>query len=736
MGEVADCSAHLLCDAAETRKNSKEYQELGTECEPTLSNKEPNVGKDSQSKTGRTREERIAVARLNLQALLKKARDAYLSAQTKSVKSEQSDPVKSKIASPSLPAPSKRLKETTLNKIVSKAKTKVELLEFWRSWAVDEKRPLLEFRIVDLKKNFVSWQDGSAATTFSEAISFAHKYKTWKFWLCFICDDKFSDSEQREKHLALRHNAKFPENGSGPVEFDKVDASWADKLVKGTWKPVDTSRFVKSIQEKSKCAENNDQKWPIADDKRRAAILGEIHGLFKEILLKDWITMDQLKLLVDSAVYELGIIIPKSHILDHALDQTHFCFCFLEVPQLEHVHHYLLRLAINAISKCEVGDIKERIVISDDMSRLFLDERILTGELTMENYDVVVTHDASAATGTISYDEIYIPPDGDSFVHWLYAVPSVAEVLRLWKCLNDAWKNRGKEFLRAFDTGCKLLDALNKNRTKVSRMQGLLRNIEKVHNRGLKMMKQGAKHAQQSVASAFWKETKQRYESNLSEEERVAVDTLSNLIKAGVTLKIDLTGTNSLSRDTECTEHIHPQDAWFRIVLQRELYRSSLMISHLSSRIMRVERIMQQMKAKLEQGSYIDYRHILLPLLKLFMQEHFQALLENDAKQRSDAAMEALLEQVAEGSSNNIDKEGSQASRQQQNAKDKKKKKPYRRLKNLEELLSEKAILSSQQRMVKNPKVGFLLQRLLAGEGAIPIGIQGENSSPFFFFSS
>ncbi|XAR50103.1 Ubiquitinyl hydrolase 1 [Bertholletia excelsa] len=72
-----------------------------------------------------------------------------------------------------------------------------------------------------------------------------------------------------------------------------------------------------------------------------------------------------------------------------------------------------------------------------------------------------------------------------------------------------------------------------------------------------------------------------------------------------------------------------------------------MQLSKLDARMMRHLSTMQQMEVKLELASMHDYRSILVPLVKSFMRARLEDLAEKDATEKSDAAREAFLAELA-----------------------------------------------------------------------------------------
>ncbi|XP_027169684.1 uncharacterized protein LOC113769437 [Coffea eugenioides] len=90
---------------------------------------------------------------------------------------------------------------------------------------------------------------------------------------------------------------------------------------------------------------------------------------------------------------------------------------------------------------------------------------------------------------------------------------------------------------------------------------------------------------------------------------------------------------------------------------------------------MRVIAAMQQLEAKLEPAPAFDYQAILVPLVKSYMRAHLEDLAEKDATEKSDAAREAFLAELALDSKNGSSGGSDNARHMHEKTKDKKKSK-------------------------------------------------------------
>lgn len=183
-----------------------------------------------------------------------------------------------------------------------------EVRPFWDSLTVDKRQELLKVPICDLKAHFISTKNALAVKVLSEAITFAKEKKTWRFWKCCVCDEKFFPFTKLREHL--NGHLGFASQKLLPILPKAVDPHWSGILARAiqidTWKPVDITATIilmdkQSKQQSSDRTDRNTgatpkaQKWPLSDDSERQQVLERIHCLFRLLLKHKCLTMSHLK---------------------------------------------------------------------------------------------------------------------------------------------------------------------------------------------------------------------------------------------------------------------------------------------------------------------------------------------------------------------------------------------------------------------------------------------------------
>ncbi|KAL6566178.1 hypothetical protein OROGR_001793 [Orobanche gracilis] len=125
--------------------------------------------------------------------------------------------------------------------------------------------------------------------------------------------------------------------------------------------------------------------------------------------------------------------------------------------------------------------------------------------------------------------------------------------------------------------------------------------------------------------------------------------------------------------DWRAKDYMHQVDSCIEVAIQRQKEQVSTEISKMDARIMRILVAMQQLEVDLEPASSHDFRSILIPLVKSFLRAHVEDLAEKDAIEKSDAASEAFLAELARDSKKGVNAGSDNTKHAHEKIKDKKK---------------------------------------------------------------
>ncbi|GMI78187.1 hypothetical protein like AT3G47890 [Hibiscus trionum] len=631
---------------------------------------------------------------------------------------------------------------------------------FWNSMSVDSKKDLLRIRVSDLKAYFGLLKDGSVSEVLSEALAFAEVNKTWKFWVCCRCSEKFVDSESHMQHVVQEHMGNLiPKMQT--VLPQSVDNEWIEMLLNCSWDPLDISAAAKMIGNRSKFRDskfsddfysgNHDEEidgclkdvidsplekekfrdsydcdkvhgieckkfdgnqgsivchqvdgWPTADDAERAKLLERIRATFELLIRHNYLAAGHLNKVIQFTMDELQSMVSGSQLLNYGVDQSPMCIRFLGATQLRKILKLLQDIShicglaryseknapmddVNGAT--QVIEVKEKIILSADASCLLLDEHLLP-DATIE--------DASQGN-TNGSNEIGVV-QADALLSWIFAGPSSGDQLASWIGTKEEKTRQGLEILQMLEKEFYLLQSLCERKCEHIGYEEALQAVEDLCLEEGKKRETSTGFVHGSYESILRKRKELlKNESNVMFlSTRFELEAISNVLKEAEALNVKqfgygdtYGGVTSQLCDLESGEddewaakdYLHQVDTCIEVALQRQKEQVSVELSKIDARIMRNVTGMQQLEVKLEPVSAYDYRSILSPLVKSYLRVHLEDLAEKDATEKSDAAREAFLAELARDSKKGIRGGNDNSRNSQEKSKDKKKNKEFRKSK-------------------------------------------------------
>ncbi|XP_042497713.1 uncharacterized protein LOC122076477 isoform X2 [Macadamia integrifolia] len=697
-----------------------------------------------------------------------------------------------------------RRKYANLRKIASSADRMDQIRSYWNSTSPDKKHSLLVVSVHDLRGHFSSTKDGLGSEILSEALSFAEANKTWKFWVCCRCNEKFIDCESHMQHVVREHMGNLSSKLQSILP-QEVDTEWVEMLLNGSWKPVDASAALKILEYQSKiggsdnanCTDRNKQEslldnwcsdgkwnsspdeenpqplqeytgageicngspfgcknhddssnyelrefngnqwskectfsqsWPLSDDSERAKLLERISGMFQLLLRHKCLAASHLNKVIQYTMEELQGLAPGSRLLNHGLDQTPICICFLGASQLIKILKFLQELSHSCgVGRCSektmddscsgtLGiEIKEKIVLTGDSSSLLLDDRLLWGGLTPSTYHDAPADDGAAATSLLVGDHEDVGlPENEALLSWIFTGPSCGEQLTSWTRLREEKTQQGLEILQMLEKDFYLLQSFCERKGEHLSYEEALQAVETLCLEEVKKREHVTKFVPCSYETILRKrqeELAERDNDVMLISSRFELDAISNVLKEAQSLNVtpfgyEETFTGAASRlcdleggeddDWRMQDYMHQADTCIEAAIQRQKEQLSVELSKIDARIMKNVTGMQQSELKLGPFSAFDYRAIMLPIMKSFMRSHLEDLVDKDATEKSDAAREAFLEELALDAQN-TNRGGDHSKQIQDKLKDKKKNKDYRKAKELKATGDSEQLLLHQE---------------------------------------
>ncbi|CAN6823680.1 unnamed protein product [Brassica oleracea] len=318
-------------------------------------------------------------------------------------KSESSsvDSVNSKGSDPALGSGQRsveRRKHGNARKNDSTVERRDRVRSYWESTGKEMKKELLRIKVSDLKSHFSASKDGDANDIITEALSFCEANKTWRFWVCCKCSEKFKDSESYMQHIVGEHIGNvLPKMQM--VLPQSLDSERIEMLLTSPWKPLDFPAAVKlrCSQQKIQNTEFNEfyaedymddgddcfqdawndtspekenigdacngyeknesekgrlpnpfylpDEWPISDDPERTKLLKSIRAAFELLIKHSYLATSHYDKVIQFTLDELRNLPSVSQFLNRGLCQSPICIRFLGASQLKKILQFLQDLS-------------------------------------------------------------------------------------------------------------------------------------------------------------------------------------------------------------------------------------------------------------------------------------------------------------------------------------------------------------------------------------------------------
>ncbi|CAI0549437.1 unnamed protein product [Linum tenue] len=441
--------------------------------------------------------------------------------------------------------------------------------------------------------------------------------------------------------------------------------------------------------------------WALSEDSERVKLLEKIHAVFESLISHKYLAMSHLTKVMQLTMDELQTLPSGSQLLNHGLDRTPMLICFLGASQLRKILKFLQDLShacglgrysdLGSAMDDTNGEVhtyesKEDLVLSVDGTFLYLDESLLPSECAQEN-----------GTTSSGNPENLVPPDTDSLLTWIFLGPSSSDQLQLWIRRKEEKIQQGMDIVQTLEKEFYHLQSLCERKCEHLSYEEALQGLEDFLLEEAKKREDMAPSELESFDSILRRRRDDAVNSandGLLSDRKYELDIISSVLKEAETLTVnqfgyeDNYGMASQSCDLESGEnsdgrsrdYIHQVDSCVEVAIQGQKEQLSVELSKIDARIMRIVTGMQHLERKLEPVSACDYLSILLPLVKSYLRAHLEDLAEKDATEKSDAAREAFLAELALDSKKAA-RGGSDTSRNPHEKKDRKKSKELKKTK-------------------------------------------------------
>ncbi|KAH1248700.1 Inactive ubiquitin carboxyl-terminal hydrolase 54 [Glycine max] len=531
-------------------------------------------------------------------------------------------------------------------------------------------------------------------------------YNKAKFKSSSLPEDLYLD------HHALDYNDCFKDASSSYIEKESSGDSLPNCSVEcnNHYKIIEND-VREGVEDQLSMANPIIDCWPVSDDPERAKLLGKIHAIFETLIKHKCLAASHLNKVIQFTMGEIQGLAAGSQLLNHGVDQTPMCMCFLGATQLKTIFQFLQEishacgLARNAdkggsptndlLNISQGPEIKDKIVLDGDASCLLLDECLLQTQVTAGTVQGAVLDDVTTPSS----------PDGiscynDALLSWIFSCSPIGDQLTSWLRTREDKLNKGKEIVQLLEKEFYHLQGLCEKKGERVSYEEALQTVEDLCLEEGKKRETVGEFVQRSYESVLRKRREELIESEndmMYVSNRFELDAISNVLQEAEARNVNqfgyeetYAGVTSQLCDLESGEedewrmkdYLHQMDGCIENAIQKLKEHLSIELSKIDARIIRSVTEMQQLEFKLGPISANDYRAILVPLVKSYLRALLDDLAEKDAREKSDAVSEALLAEIALDSKKAV-KGGSESTRHFEKTKDKKKNKDHRKARDL-----------------------------------------------------
>ncbi|KAL9239545.1 hypothetical protein vseg_013855 [Gypsophila vaccaria] len=469
-------------------------------------------------------------------------------------------------------------------------------------------------------------------------------------WEDSFCSEKTSKSFEEKKSSEDDLNSSFWENGADDGNSN-IDYKTCDRK-------EDFNLY------------NQNNSWPLSDDIERTNLLKKISSLFQVLLRQKCLTVTHIQKVIHCAVEELKSLFPGSQILSCGVEQTPLCICFLGAPSLKKIVDLLQNISYSCgfgrypekvplydASAChQVLEYEDRITLNESASSLQLDESLLNSNSNDVRDDVCSggTVDSLGKGGQSEYDHL---------LSWIFAGPPSAEQLAAWCRIKEEKSQEGLQLLEGFGKEFNQLQTLCEKKHDLLGYKEALQGLEELFLEERKDREQVTDNPYRSYESILRKRRDELVEGDnevVFVSNRLELDVVSAILKESESLYVSQYGYEDSyggiashlcdleagEEDWRSRDYHQKLDSCTETILQRQKEHIDIELIKVDAQMMHKVVNMNQLELKLEIVSVLDYRFILVPVVKSFMRAHLEDLAEKDATEKSDAAREAFLAEL------------------------------------------------------------------------------------------
>lgn len=682
---------------------------------------------------------------------------------------------------------------------------RVERLKpFWNGLGSKEREKMLESPLDALKEQYNSPKMSLTLELLTEALEFAQEKKTWRFWMCCSCEERFIDCHEHAEHVMHKHIDSLSSKLRRLLPHE-IDQDIADQILAEDCQPFDGPAAIKlliescqagtdeeamtshlcpivettgfhclgdvsvssretcladlgdssdrsigdtagdsAITEPSSSPDNGEKQdethntaclcdgkcqrlkkvlqvgrdfkrheLPLAEDEERTKLLQKVFNLFGILIRNKCLASDHMEKIVQYALDELQSFIPDSSI-QYEFNHSPIYVRFLPGLQLRRIFGYLREL-VNACGLEQLSDnvspspqneeddvILDRLFLNGDFTALTLDERLIKGTFT----DNPAKQPSSSHEMDPHSNSLMTLKDGEFSSQtevpllWIYQKADYELQPASWKQFRESRTQQGRDILRALEKEFLSLQTFcDRKREHLQYEEAVIMAetlcIEELKKRELKV--DGSFLGHEVVLRRHQQEIlESRTTGLLSPQQKLELEVIRSILREAQTINlpqltydsaIAVTSTRLSDSDDEeedswrVPDFVPQLDPCIEVAIQRQKERSTSEVNKLDARILRSMDSVQRLELKLGNSSVLDYRSVVLPLVKSFLKGQLEDAAEKDALQKSDAARDAFLAELSRDEKVTSERLSDSGRHLKERSKEKKKNKEQRRFK-------------------------------------------------------
>ncbi|KAJ4767535.1 Ubiquitin carboxyl-terminal hydrolase-related protein [Rhynchospora pubera] len=602
---------------------------------------------------------------------------------------------------------------------------------YWNSMPAEKQLSLLKASIPELKSHYTNLKETAVLDLLSEALSFAEENGTWEFWICFKCGDKFSDAVSHLNHVSA-HVGMLSDYAMEAIP-EEVGPDWVGMLTDPSLKPIDVESVIRfsegennknsnllkdtdsdnsdyaspvnslegEVKENGDCnglekiacevnggnnAGRGPNKWPLSDDPERGKLLERIQSMFCFMIKHRCLSNRHVKKLLEFANDQIKALpLPSNFffVCSEELEKTPLGLRLLDTSKLRAVLKFLQEL-------CQTGGLAR---LAEKDASVGDADGAMKKSICLE----IVKLDVDSSTLTIEAAESERDSrDANALYHWIYGGPSYADQLAAWARIREEKSNQVLELVQTLEkelSFCQNLCDRKLEHLGTSHMLELIENVREEKGLGY----------EEFLKKRYDELMEREGEEILVENSQDELDLIRSLVKEArqqfnVNHYVYEDGIGSRLRDIEGGDEddwrmqdFGPAgDTFISDVINNKKDNISAELNKLDVRILRGVTGMRHLELKLGPASLFDYRLVLIPLIKSFLRTRLEELVDKDAKDRSDAAREAFLAELAKDDKKNSWK--GESKQLNEKSKEKKKGRDHRKSKSPKGLSTDAVI--------------------------------------------